>query len=241
MYMKSLGTALLIGAATMVTSQASAQTARSPLLELDRSELRSQLQSRFDAAVQSAQSAEIKRAEDSRFLWASETKVQCGIALGYLKSGRTDEDSINKCDAFSARMSVVDAAPAAAPLAAEPVAPAPAGCGIDPTVSVFFDWGSDVPPAEAQTTIQQIAASREACGFARFTVTGHADSSGATGYNLAISERRANNVAALLENAGIPRSAVATSGVGEAELKIATADGVREPMNRRVEISASGQ
>lgn len=239
MYMrKSLGTALLVGAATMVTSQAAAQTARSPLLELDRSELRSQVQSRFDAAVQATQSAEIKRAEDSRFLWASETKVQCGIALGYLKSGRADEDSINKCDAFSARMTVVDAAPAA-PVAAVPVAPA--GCGVEPSVSVFFDWGSDVPPAEAQATIQQIAASREACGFARFTVTGHADSSGATGYNLAISERRALNVAAMLENAGIPRSDVTATGRGEAELKIATADGVREPMNRRVEISASGQ
>lgn len=223
----------------MLAGQAAAQTARSPLLDLDRSELRNQLQSRFDAAVQATQSPEIKRAADSRFVWASETKVQCGIALGYLKSGRVDEESINKCDAFSARINQIEAAPAEVPVAAAPAAPT--GCGIEPTVSVFFDWNSDVPPAEAQSTIQQIAASRASCGFARFNVTGHADSSGATSYNLAISERRANAVASLLEGAGVPRSDVTITGRGEADLKIATADGVREPMNRRVEISAAGQ
>ncbi|WOK38140.1 OmpA family protein [Sphingomonas sp. C3-2] len=235
----SLGAAMLAGTMTVLASPAAAQaTPRSPLLELDRSELRTQIQSRFDTAVRASQSPEIKRSEDSRYIWASEAKVQCGIALGYLKSGRVDEESINKCDAFSARLAQIEPV-APTPVATGPVTP-PA-CAIEPTVSVFFDWNSEVAPAEAQNTIQQIAASREACGFTRFTVTGHADSSGGDAYNLRISERRANAVAGLLESAGIPRSDLTVTGRGESELKIATADGVREPMNRRVEISASGQ
>jgi hypothetical protein len=51
-------------------------------------------------------------AEDSRwiysnkaaFIWASEAKAACGKAFGYLKSNYRDEEMINKCDCFHARM-----------------------------------------------------------------------------------------------------------------------------------------
>jgi len=51
--------------------------------------------------------------------------------------------------------------------------------------------------------------------------------------------RRAQNVAALLSQGGIPADEITTTGLGETQLKIETADNVREPMNRRVEITAS--
>ena len=38
------------------------------------------------------------------FTWASETKVACGMAYGYLKASYRDEDSINKCECFHSRM-----------------------------------------------------------------------------------------------------------------------------------------
>ena len=44
---------------------------------------------------------------DSRaaaFTWASETKVACGKAYGYLQSGYRDDDTINKCECFHNRM-----------------------------------------------------------------------------------------------------------------------------------------
>lgn len=44
---------------------------------------------------------------DSRrpaFVWASEAKVACGKAYGYLQSQYRDEDYINKCDCFHQRM-----------------------------------------------------------------------------------------------------------------------------------------
>lgn len=226
---------MLVAVAALAPGQAAAQASpRSPLLDLDGSELRAAIDSRYDAAVQATQSAEIKRAEDSRFVWASEAKVQCGIAKGYLKSGTRDPESISKCDGFSQRM-----AQASAPAVAEAAPPAPApGCGVEPTVSVFFDWNVDTPPAEAQATVQQVAASRASCGWTRLMVTGHADRSGSDGYNMGLSMRRANNVAAMLEAAGIAATDMMVSGKGESQLKIETADGVREPMNRRVEISA---
>lgn len=38
------------------------------------------------------------------FTWASETKVVCGKAYGYLQTGYRDEDTINKCECFHGRM-----------------------------------------------------------------------------------------------------------------------------------------
>lgn len=225
----------MIAVSALCAGQAAAQVSpRSPLLDLDRDEMRNQITSRYDAAVQATLSPEIKRSEDSRYIWASETKVQCGIALGYLKSGTVDAESINKCDNFFGRMNQV------APPTTPPTPPAPT-CGFDPNVLVFFDWNVDAPPAEAAATIQQMADSRVNCGWTRLTVTGHADTSGSDQYNVGISTRRAENVAAMLERAGIARGDMTVSARGETELKVATADGVREPQNRRVEISASGQ
>jgi outer membrane protein OmpA-like peptidoglycan-associated protein len=48
--------------------------------------------------------------------------------------------------------------------------------------------------------------------------------------------RRANAVAAELLRRGVPRNEIATRGFGEANPLVPTADGVREPQNRRVEI-----
>lgn len=38
------------------------------------------------------------------FIWASEAKVACGKAYGYLKASYRDEDTIGKCECFHSRM-----------------------------------------------------------------------------------------------------------------------------------------
>lgn len=38
------------------------------------------------------------------FTWASEAKVACGKAYGYLKASYRDEDTLNKCECFHSRM-----------------------------------------------------------------------------------------------------------------------------------------
>lgn len=115
--------------------------------------------------------------------------------------------------------------------------PPPAPMAQSPSFMVFFDWDRSNLSPQAMTTIQQAAAAFKSTGTAVVTVTGHTDTSGPDDYNMALSLRRANVVKNALVSAGVPASAINATGVGEAGLLVQTADGVREPQNRRVEIA----
>lgn len=69
-------------------------------------------------------------------------------------------------------------------------------------------------------------------------VYGFTDTTGSDGLNQRLSEQRAQAVADYLASRGVARSRLATRGYGESYdyLRIKTADGVNEPLNRRVEI-----
>ncbi len=117
--------------------------------------------------------------------------------------------------------------------AAPPPAPAPAA---PPSFMVFFDFDRSDLSAQAQSTIQQAANAYKTKGSARVTATGHADKSGPDAYNMALSLRRANAVKDSLVRNGVPATAISVVGRGESMPLVQTADGVREPQNRRVEI-----
>ena len=122
--------------------------------------------------------------------------------------------------------------PEAAPAAAPP-APAPAAA---PSFMVFFDWDRSDLSAQAMQTLQQAAAAYKQRGSARVVATGHADRSGPDDYNMALSLRRANAVKNALVSNGVPATTISVVGRGESQPLVQTADGVREPQNRRVEI-----
>jgi len=105
---------------------------------------------------------------------------------------------------------------------------------------VFFDWDRSALSAQALATIKQAAYAFKASGTARITATGHTDTSGTPEYNMALSLRRAETVKGALVNEGIPATAIAVVGRGETQLLVQTGDGVREPQNRRVEITGGG-
>ncbi len=65
----------------------------------------------------------------------------------------------------------------------------------------------------------------------------HTDTVGSDQYNLALSQRRADAAKAYLIGKGVPDAAIATEAFGKSKPLVATADGVREPQNRRVEIT----
>ncbi|MEP3052179.1 MAG: OmpA family protein [Erythrobacter sp.] len=69
-------------------------------------------------------------------------------------------------------------------------------------------------------------------------VYGFTDTTGSDALNQDLSERRAQAVAEYLGARGVARSRIATQGFGESfdQLRVKTADGVDEPLNRRVEI-----
>ena len=101
---------------------------------------------------------------------------------------------------------------------------------------VFFDWDKDTITPEGRAIIAQAADAWRAGGNVTIQITGYTDASGSAGYNQRLSERRANNVANALAQSGVPRQAMVVSGRGENDQRVPTADGVREPQNRRVEI-----
>jgi hypothetical protein len=124
-----------------------------------------------------------------------------------------------------------------APPPAPPPPPPPAQAS---SFMVFFDWDRSNLSSQAENTIKQAADAYKTRGSARVTATGHTDKSGPENYNMALSLRRANTVKDSLVRNSVPASAISVIGKGESQPLVQTADGVREPQNRRVEIVIDG-
>ena len=105
---------------------------------------------------------------------------------------------------------------------------------------VFFDWDKSDITVDAADILNRAAAAFRETGQANVALAGHADASGGTDYNVGLSQRRADAVRAYLVGQGVPETAVASEAFGESKLLVETADGVREPQNRRVEITFGG-
>ena len=67
-------------------------------------------------------------------------------------------------------------------------------------------------------------------------IIGHTDTTGDSSKNIELSLKRANLVKELMEKEGIDVSSFLVKGYGEEELLIHTADNVKEPKNRNVEV-----
>ena len=126
--------------------------------------------------------------------------------------------------------------------AMEVVAPPPPPPPPEPAAApkefiVFFGHNKSNLVPEAMKVVHEAAAAAKQYGSASINVVGHADRSGSDAYNNALSMRRAKVVSGALVSDGIPQGAVSVSAKGESELLVPTANGVREPQNRRVNIS----
>jgi len=109
---------------------------------------------------------------------------------------------------------------------------------------VFFEWDkSDITP-EAGSILDNAVTQYQSCGNAQVQLAGYTDTSGSNQYNQGLSQRRADAVKAYLGSRSVPEGVITTSAFGETNLRVQTADGVREVQNRRVEITygpGSGQ
>jgi len=103
---------------------------------------------------------------------------------------------------------------------------------------VYFDFNRADLTAEGEAIVRAAAKSVLSGNLARIAVVGHTDTVGSDGYNQKLSERRASAVEHALVADGVPGDTIAASGVGKHDLMLPTPDGVREPKNRRVEITA---
>jgi outer membrane protein OmpA-like peptidoglycan-associated protein len=126
-----------------------------------------------------------------------------------------------------------------APLPAATPTPAPqpvAQAAVARTYLVFFDWDRAELTTRARDIIMEAANNTGRAGATRIEVSGHTDRSGDAAYNQRLSMRRGEAVAEELVRVGVPRTAISVQAFGETRPLIVTADGVREPQNRRVEI-----
>lgn len=210
------------------------------LMAMDLDSLEGEIQSRYDAGLAASLDQTLIAANDARYTWALEAKVQCGIALGFLKSSTKDETSIRNCDrAF--RMMTYRPAPVrvATPVPPPPPPPQrPAICNDEVAAIVFFEFDSADVSTEAGQTLDTVVTNIRTCGWSRLTIAGHTDQAGTDAYNVTLSQQRADAVQAALAARGVSAAAMTVSAQGESRPRVVLADGTRSPQNRRVEISA---
>jgi OOP family OmpA-OmpF porin len=101
---------------------------------------------------------------------------------------------------------------------------------------VYFDWDRSDLTTEARSVITAAANYAKSGQPTRILVVGHADTSGSAAYNIGLSNRRARTTADALVAQGVAGGVISLDGKGETQLARATADGVREPLNRRATI-----
>jgi outer membrane protein OmpA-like peptidoglycan-associated protein len=146
--------------------------------------------------------------------------------------GRTEVENLNHSFLLGLRYAFNAPAPAVAvPVAAPAASPVTARSYL-----VFFNFDAADLTERARQIIAEAAQGSAGSQTTRIEVAGHADRSGTTQYNQRLSQRRADVVAAELVRLGVARSAITVQAFGESRPLVATADGVRDPQNRRVEI-----
>ena len=163
-----------------------------------------------------------------------DTQIQSVAANGTrttLSRSKTEFDNYNHSAFFGLRYAFNTPTPP--PPAVAPVAPPQA---VARTYLVFFDWDRYNLTDRARQIITEAAQNARSTGSTRIEVAGHADRSGTPQYNMGLSRRRADAVAAELVRNGVQRSEITVEAFGESRPLVPTADGVREPQNRRVEI-----
>ncbi|HEX2202837.1 MAG TPA: OmpA family protein [Longimicrobium sp.] len=108
------------------------------------------------------------------------------------------------------------------------------------TEIVFFEYDSDEIQGDAEERLRLKAAVLRDNPGVRIRIDGHADQRGSTEYNLALAQRRAEAVAAFLENYGISASRFHTISYGEERPLVEGDDEEAYARNRRAEFSITG-
>ena len=119
-------------------------------------------------------------------------------------------------------------------------APVAACSTVNQSFVVYFEWDKADLTSQASAVVDQAIANiraRNDCSTGDVTIVGHTDTSGSSTYNQRLSARRAAVVAGALQSRGIASESIDTAARGENDLAKATRDGVREPLNRRSEVT----
>ncbi|MBV4471754.1 OmpA family protein [Pseudomonas siliginis] len=124
------------------------------------------------------------------------------------------------------------------PMAVKPVEPAPQTevITLSDAGNVLFDFDkSDLTPA-AKAQLDTLMDKLRNADVVSIKVIGHTDSKGSDAYNQALSERRANSVAAYLLSQGLAPNKLTSEGRGESEPVADNTTDEGRADNRRVEL-----
>lgn len=104
---------------------------------------------------------------------------------------------------------------------------------------IFFDWKRSEVSAQAFATLRQVVdAYRQVPNATRsIDLVGNSDTSLSDTEAVKIGFERANAVKDALVKLGFPANQIFVTSRGKRSLLVQTADGVKEPQNRRVEIT----
>lgn len=101
---------------------------------------------------------------------------------------------------------------------------------------VFFALDSAELSSATQQQLDRIATAYEGTPGIGMTLVGFTDTTGTREYNQELAGERAEAVQAYLVSKGVPAAEIETEAEGQAPQNVDTANGVREPANRRVRI-----
>jgi OmpA-OmpF porin, OOP family len=107
----------------------------------------------------------------------------------------------------------------------------------DLDLTVYFDYDKSNLTAAAQSLISAKSSEAQQYDISSVVVEGNTDTAGSAAYNNALSARRAAVVRDALTANGIDGGIISVQALGESNPAKATQDGVREPLNRRTEVT----
>ena len=126
--------------------------------------------------------------------------------------------------------------PGEVPMAQAEAPPPPPPPQVPRQFIVFFGFNKCNITASADSVLSEAANAARQLGTVSVRISGHTDTVGSVAANQRLSQCRANAARLNLIGKGVPDSAIQATGYGESQLLIQTADGVKEPQNRRVNV-----
>lgn len=103
--------------------------------------------------------------------------------------------------------------------------------------TLYFKEGTDTLTSDSEAEIARVFRDISSRPDPEISAIGHTDALGTAQFNDQLSLQRAQRVRSELVQRGIPVDRIDVSGRGKREPLVATADGISEPKNRRVEIN----
>jgi len=158
-------------------------------------------------------------------------RAQAAYDCWYLRAidPESDAASVSQCQSqFNSAIAALEAAVAPPPPVV--VLPDPAN------FTAYFGFDEWFLRAEALDVIGAAMETARVGGHQEIVLGGHTDTSGPASYNDPLSLRRAEAVKATMVELGAVPDAIRVIAYGETQLAVQTGDGVREALNRRVEI-----